>query len=207
MNAKIRQSNQVTLMGQYDEFSEYLSQSYNDGLFIPMHVIIIGHSMNKVDWDILIDYFNYEDLYANISICYHDTFDNQLLNLYQMLECHEIEYDTITNRINSGYYSFHKYSDLKSLLNEIYFEIENFVTHKHYDLGPKEEKLLKEIINNQDMLIKGNKYITSTEDSDEDETSALFESLHNKGYIEIEMAPRKIGGPSKPYLIKKILKY
>ena len=81
MNAKIRQTNQGYLMGQYEEISEYLSQSNKNGLFIPIYVIIIGQSMNKVDWDTLIDFFNNEEIYANISICYHNQFDSQLLNL------------------------------------------------------------------------------------------------------------------------------
>ena len=86
-------------------------------------------------------------------------FDSQLLNLYQMLESNGIKYDTIKNRINSGYYSFHKFNDLESLFKEISSDLNSFVTHKHHDLNSREENLLKEIIKDQDGLIKGNRYL------------------------------------------------
>ena len=202
MNAKIRQTNQGNLTGQYEEISEYLLQSDKDGLFILKYVFIIGQSMNKVDWDTLIDFFNNEEIYANISICYHNRFDSQLLNLYQMLESNGIKYDTIKNRINSGYYSFHKFNDLESLFDEISSDLNSFVTHKHHDLNSREENLLKEIIKNQDGLIKGNRYLVSNKY----EISSSLKSLRGKGYIEMEEAPRRIGESSK-YIIKRVLKY
>ena len=124
-----------------------------------------------------------------------------------MLESKGIKYDIIKNRINSGYYSFHKFNDLRSLFNEISSNLNSFVSHKHHNLNSIEENLLKEIFKNQDVLIKGNKYLVSTEDMNEDEISSSLESLQKKGYIEIEPAPKKVGGPSKPYIIKRVLKY
>lgn len=207
MNVQTKQVNQTDLTGEYEDFDEYLSQSYNDGVRTPIYVIIIGQSLNKVDWDVLINYFNNENKYYNIIFCYHNTYDSQLLNLYQMLKRFSVGDDIIESRITNGYYRFHKYDNLKTLLNEVSIQLKSFMDHKHTDLGPKEEMVLKEIFKNYDELIKGRKILTAVKELSEDETSDLLESLCEKGYIKIKSIFRNVGGPSRPYLIEKVLKF
>lgn len=73
-------------------------------------MVVIGQSLNKVDWDILIEYFSDEKEYKKVIICYHNSYDNQLFNLHQMLENYNIDYKTVEERIKTGYYAFVKFN-------------------------------------------------------------------------------------------------
>lgn len=204
------QVNEMSTYGKYDSIEDFKSLRTNSrGVrrIIPAYVVVIGQSLNKVDWDILIEYFSDEKEYKKVIICYHNSYDNQLFNLHQMLENYNIDYKIIDKRIKTGYYTFIKFDKLKDLLCNLDKDIENLSIHKYDDLDEKEEKILKEIVKYQNDLVSGGKYITSAEDIDEDEMGDILENLSKKGYITIKEGPKTLSGPNRPYIITKILKY
>ena len=204
------QVNEMSVYGKYDSIEAFNSSFVNNEgteIIIPTYVIVIGQSLNKVDWDILIDYLNNERKYKKVIICHYNSYDNQLFNLYQMLDNYNLDYKIIDERIKTGYYTFVKFDDLKDLLYNLNNNIEGLSIHKYDDLDDNEEKVLKEIVKNQNELVGGKKYLVSTEDINEAEMSDILESLNFKNYIRIEEAPKAINGPRRPYYITKILKY
>lgn len=204
------QVNAMSTYGKYDSMEDFRSSFISDkGVkrIIPVYVVVIGQSLNKVDWDILIEFFSDEKKYKRVIICYYNSYDNQLFNLYQMLEDSNIDYKIVEEKIKEGYYSFVKFDDLKVLLNDINKSIENLSIHKYDDLDVNEEKVLQEIIKHQNELIGGKKYLASTDDIDEEEMSDILENLSFKKYIRIEKGSRTLNGPRRPYTITKILKY
>ena len=211
LSVENKQMNDTNIHGQYNDVERFKSNNYerNKGVerIVPMYVVIIGQSLNRVDWDILIEYLNDNITFKKIIICYHDSYDSQLFNLYQMLKKYNVDYKTIEERINKGYYSFVKYDDLQDLLVLVDKNIENLSIHKYDDLSEKEEEVLKEIVKHQNELINGGKYLVSTEDINEDEMSEILERLASNNYIKIKEGPRTLSGPSKPYIITRILKY
>lgn len=96
---------------------------------------------------------------------------------------------------------------MKDLLYDLNKNIDNLSIHKYDDLDEKEETVLKEIVKYQNELIKEGKYLMSAEDINEDEMSDILENLSKKKYISIKEGPKTLNGPTRPYVITKILKY
>lgn len=209
LNVENSQVNEMDVYGKYDSIEDFISFSIRyKGVetVIPSYVVVIGQSLNKVDWDILIDYFNDKNKYKKVIICYYNSCDNQLFNLYQMLKNGAVDYQVIEERIKTGYYVFVKYNDLQDLLKDLNKNIEQLSIHKYDDLDEKEEKVLQLIVKNQQSLLNKGVF-RATEDIDEEDMSDILESLNKKGYIEIKEGHRKVGGPDRPYIVTKILKY
>ena len=203
------QVNAMDVYGKYDSIEDFISFSIRcKGVetVIPSYVVVIGQSLNKVDWDILIDYFNDKNKYKKVIICYYNSCDHQLFNLYQMLKNGAVDYKVIEERIKTGYYVFVKYNDLQDLLKDLNKNIEQLSIHKYDDLDEREEKVLQLIVKNQQSLLNKGVF-RATEDIDEEDMSDILESLNKKGYIEIKEGHRKVGGSDRPYIVTKILKY
>ena len=205
MKVGTRQTNQLNLMGKYDDINDFLSKSYSSGVKIDTQVIVIGQSLSKVDWDVLVNYFNNDSLFSCVAICYHRSYTNQLLHLYQMISANDVDVHAIDQRVDKGYYGFIQFSNLQSLLHDISNNFSDLIQHRHADLSSDEDRVLKEIVDNQDILIGGTKYITTINGFNEAEFSELLEGLGEKGYIDFELAPARIGG-GKAYIIKRVLK-
>ena len=209
LNMKVgtRQTRQTDLLGKYENIDDALAQCYRHDIRILTYVIVIGHSLSRVDWDILRNFFNADNLYTRIAFCHYRSYYNQLLNLYKMLQREGISNYDVDRKIEKGYYSFIKFNNLIDLMKEIDDKFFNLSECKHIDLSPEEEAVMREIIKNQASYIGTSRFITDIAGFSVDETSDFLEKLSKKGYIEIAPVRKTLNVPGDLYHIIKVLKF